>query len=87
MHTSGPYSGLRDRRFRRSESHHMALRYQGDKPVRIDGKDVMPDVRAVLAAMKDFSEAVRSGAVRGTGAAVPVALGHRADFSGRHRAG
>ncbi len=25
---------------------HMALRYQGDKPVKIDGKDVMPDVRA-----------------------------------------
>ena len=28
---------------------HMALRYQGDKPVKVDGKDVMPDVRDVLA--------------------------------------
>ncbi len=28
---------------------HMALRYQGDKPVKVDGRDVMPDVRAVLA--------------------------------------
>ena len=36
---------------------HMALRYQGDKPVKVDGKDVMPDVRAVLAAMKAFSDA------------------------------
>jgi glucose-6-phosphate isomerase len=44
---------------------HMALRYQGDKPVKIDGADVMPEVRTVLAAMKDFSEAVRSGAIRG----------------------
>ena len=30
------------------------LRYQGDKPVKVDGKDVMPDVRAVLAAIKAF---------------------------------
>ncbi|RYE74140.1 MAG: glucose-6-phosphate isomerase, partial [Hyphomicrobiales bacterium] len=44
---------------------HMALRYQGDKPVKIDGVDVMPEVRTVLAAMKNFSEAVRSGAIRG----------------------
>ncbi|HEY0854003.1 MAG TPA: glucose-6-phosphate isomerase [Devosia sp.] len=44
---------------------HMALRYQGDKSVKIDGVDVMPEVRKVLAAMKDFSDAVRSGAIRG----------------------
>ncbi len=44
---------------------HMALRYQGDKPVKVDGADVMPEVRKVLAAMKNFSEAVRSGAIRG----------------------
>ena len=44
---------------------HMALRYQGDKPVKIDGADVMPEVRKVLAAMKAFSEAVRSGDIRG----------------------
>jgi glucose-6-phosphate isomerase len=29
---------------------HMALRYMGDKPVKVDGRDVMPDVRAVHAA-------------------------------------
>ena len=31
----------------------------------VDGRDVMPDVRAVLAAMGDFSDAVRGGAWRG----------------------
>jgi glucose-6-phosphate isomerase len=44
---------------------HMALRYQGDKPVKIDGKNVMPDVRAVLAAMKAFSGEVRDGTIKG----------------------
>jgi glucose-6-phosphate isomerase len=44
---------------------HMALRYRGDKPVKVDGRDVMPDVRAVLAAMKRFSGDVRSGAIKG----------------------
>jgi len=40
---------------------HTALRNRSDKPVLVDGRDVMPDVRAVLDAMADFSEAVRSG--------------------------
>ncbi len=44
---------------------HMALRYMGDRPVKVDGRDVMPDVRAVLAAMKKFAGKVRSGAVKG----------------------
>lgn len=44
---------------------HMALRYQGSDAVKIDGQDVMPQVREVLAAMKGFSDAVRSGAIRG----------------------
>jgi glucose-6-phosphate isomerase len=44
---------------------HMALRYRGDKPVKVDGKDVMPDVRAVLAAMKVFSSKVRDGSIKG----------------------
>jgi glucose-6-phosphate isomerase len=43
---------------------HMALRYQGDRPVKVDGKDVMPDVRAVLAAMKIFSGRVRDGSIK-----------------------
>ncbi|KFL26018.1 glucose-6-phosphate isomerase [Devosia sp. 17-2-E-8] len=44
---------------------HMALRYQGGKPVNVDGKDVMPDVRDVLARMKVFSDQVRDGTIRG----------------------
>jgi glucose-6-phosphate isomerase len=44
---------------------HMALRYFGDKKVVVDGKDVMPDVRAVLAAMKAFSDHVRDGSIKG----------------------
>lgn len=40
---------------------HTALRNRSDRPVLVDGHDVMPDVRAVLDAMADFSEAVRSG--------------------------
>jgi glucose-6-phosphate isomerase len=46
---------------------HMALRYQGDKPVEVDGKDVMPDVREVLAAIETYTNAVRSGDIRGHG--------------------
>jgi glucose-6-phosphate isomerase len=44
---------------------HMALRYRGDRPVKVDGADVMPDVRAVLAAMKSFVGRVRDGAIKG----------------------
>src|SRR5690606_33312342 len=38
---------------------------RGDRPVKVDGRDVMPDVRAVLAAMKRFTGKVRSGAIKG----------------------
>jgi glucose-6-phosphate isomerase len=44
---------------------HMALRYQGDQPVMVDDKDVMPDVREVLANMRTFANAVRSGDTKG----------------------
>ena len=40
---------------------HVALRNCSDEPVLLDGEDVMPQVRAVLAQMKDFSNAVRDG--------------------------
>ena len=46
---------------------HMALRYQGDKPVPVDGKDVMPDVRGVLKAIEHYTNAVRCGEIRGHG--------------------
>ena len=45
---------------------HTALRNcDPEAKVFVDGKDVMPDVRAVLAAMGDFSDAVRGGTWRG----------------------
>ncbi len=40
---------------------HTALRNRSGKPVSVDGNDVMPDVRRVLAHMRVFSEQVRSG--------------------------
>ncbi len=44
---------------------HVALRNTLDRPILVDGKDVMPEVAAVLAKMRDFSETVRSGRWRG----------------------
>ena len=41
---------------------HVALRNRGNRPILVDGQDVMPEVNAVLAKMRSFSEAVRSGA-------------------------
>jgi glucose-6-phosphate isomerase len=40
---------------------HVALRHQGREPMPVDGKDVMPEVRAVLARMRDFATALRDG--------------------------
>ena len=44
---------------------HVALRNLSGAPIRVDGKDVMPDVERVLAQMRKFSDAVRSGAWKG----------------------
>ena len=44
---------------------HIALRNRRNRPILVDGKDVMPEVNAVLEHMKQFSEAVRSGAWTG----------------------
>ncbi len=50
---------------------HVALRNRANRPILVDGHDVMPDVNAVLAKMKEFSNAVRSGAWKGhTGRAI-----------------
>ncbi len=40
---------------------HMALRYRGTQPMRVDGVDVMPEVRRVLEQITRFAERVRSG--------------------------
>ena len=44
---------------------HVALRNRSQRPILVDGEDVMPAVNAVLAAMGDFAERVRSGAWTG----------------------
>lgn len=44
---------------------HIALRNRSNTPIYVDGKDVMPEVNRVLAKMRDFSAAIRSGAWRG----------------------
>lgn len=50
---------------------HVALRNRANRPIPVDGEDVMPGVNAVLAHMRRFSGAVRSGAWLGhTGAPV-----------------
>lgn len=50
---------------------HTALRNQSAKPVIVDGKDVMPDVKAVQSRMKAFSERILSGTWKGyTGKAI-----------------
>jgi glucose-6-phosphate isomerase len=44
---------------------HVALRNRSNTPIIVDGKDVMPAVNAVLKHMREFSEAIRSGAWTG----------------------
>ena len=44
---------------------HTALRNCSDRPVLMDGKDVMPEIRAVLSRMKAMAEQVRGGVARG----------------------
>lgn len=44
---------------------HTALRNKSGKPLIVDGKDVMPDVLAVLAHMKEFTNQVLSGDWKG----------------------
>lgn len=44
---------------------HIALRNRSNRPILVDGVDVMPEVNRVLAKMRTFSEAVRSGTWKG----------------------
>lgn len=50
---------------------HIALRNRANTPIYSDGKDVMPEVNAVLEKMKEFSNKIRSGEWKGyTGKAI-----------------
>ena len=44
---------------------HVALRNRSNRPILVDGRDVMPDVNAVLEQMRTFCDAVRGGTWRG----------------------
>jgi glucose-6-phosphate isomerase len=44
---------------------HTALRNRGDRPVLVDGQDVMPEVRASLDKMRNFVEGVQGGRIHG----------------------
>jgi glucose-6-phosphate isomerase len=44
---------------------HVALRNRSNRPILVDGTDVMPLVNGVLAKMRDFTERLRSGAWTG----------------------
>jgi glucose-6-phosphate isomerase len=66
-------AGMRDRMFAGEPINltegravlHVALRNRSNRPILVDGKDVMPDVNAALAHMKAFSTAVRDGSWKG----------------------
>jgi len=44
---------------------HVALRNRSNRPILVDGQDVMPAVNGVLAHMRQFSDAIRSGQWKG----------------------
>ncbi len=44
---------------------HVALRNRSNRPILVDGQDVMPGVNAVLMHMREWTEAIRSGTWRG----------------------
>ena len=44
---------------------HIALRNRSNRPIFVDGKDVMPEVNAVLKHMEEFSNKIRSGEWKG----------------------
>jgi glucose-6-phosphate isomerase len=44
---------------------HVALRNRSNRPVSVEGRDVMPEVNAVLEKMRTFTEAVHGGVWRG----------------------
>ncbi len=44
---------------------HVALRNRSNRPILVDGQDVMPEVNSVLAHMREFSDRVRRGEWKG----------------------
>jgi len=44
---------------------HVALRNRSNRPIEVQGEDVMPEVNAMLSKMRDFTEQLRTGVWRG----------------------
>ena len=59
------FSGGRINNTERRAVLHVALRNRSNRPIAVDGADVMPQVNRVLARMRAFSDDVRSGVWRG----------------------
>jgi glucose-6-phosphate isomerase len=59
------YSGAKINNTEKRAVLHVALRNQSNTPILVDGQDVMPEVNAVLAKIKVFTEKVRSGDWKG----------------------
>ena len=69
--TEAVFTGQKINRTENRAVLHTALRNRSNTPVLVDDKDVMPEVNAVLAKMKDFCERVISGEWEGyTGKAI-----------------
>ena len=69
--TEAVFTGQKINRTENRAVLHTALRNRSNTPVLVDDKDVMPEVNAVLAKMKDFCERVISGKWKGyTGKAI-----------------
>lgn len=69
--TEAMFSGQKINRTENRAVLHTALRNRSNTPVYVDGKDVMPEVNAVLAKMKDFCQRIISGEWKGyTGKAI-----------------
>ena len=65
------FSGKKINRTENRAVLHVALRNRSNTPIAVDGKDVMPEVNAVLAKMKEFCERVILGEWKGyTGKAI-----------------
>ncbi len=69
--TEAMFSGQKINRTENRAVLHTALRNRSNTPVYVDGKDVMPEVNAVLVKMKDFCQRIISGEWKGyTGKAI-----------------
>lgn len=44
---------------------HVALRNRSERPILVDGQDVMPEVRASLAKMRNFVDGIHGGRIHG----------------------